>query len=79
MIFTQSDGAGHKCAQDGASWDDLSFVADGLRSVLGPAALLYENDAFHQGLLDMPHVPRSLNFFSADGARPTHHRPMSPI
>eukprot|EP01046_Picozoa_sp_COSAG06_P108412 COSAG06_NODE_54824_length_292_cov_1.611399_1_plen_54_part_10 len=41
--------AGHKRAQDGASWDDLSFVADGLRSVLGPAALLYENDAFHQG------------------------------
>ena len=34
---------------------------------LGPRALLYENDAFHEGLLTMPHVPRSLNFFSADG------------
>jgi hypothetical protein len=49
------------------SWSDLSYVADGLRAELGPAALLYENDAFHQGLLDMPHVPSSLNFFSADG------------
>jgi len=49
------------------SWADLSAVADGLRHTLGPAALLYENDAFHQGLLDMPHVPSSLNYFSADG------------
>ena len=49
------------------SWSDLSYVADGLRQVLGPRALLYENDAFHEGLLQMPHVPRSLNFFSADG------------
>lgn len=54
-------------AADGVSWEDLSFVADSLRSVMGPEALLYENDAFHQGLLDMPHVPSSLNWFSADG------------
>ena len=49
------------------SWEDLCFVSDGLRQVLGPKALLYENDAFHQGLLDMPRVPPALNFFSADG------------
>ena len=54
-------------AADGASWEDLSFVADSLRSVMGPKAILYENDAFHQGLIDMPHVPSSLNWFSADG------------
>jgi len=29
-------------AADGASWDDLSFVADSLRSAMGPEALLYE-------------------------------------
>ena len=49
------------------SWADLGYIADGLRHTLGPTALLYENDAFHQGLLDMPHVPSSLNYFSADG------------
>eukprot|EP01052_Picozoa_sp_SAG31_P014191 SAG31_NODE_873_length_11325_cov_34.061197_4_plen_330_part_00 len=54
-------------AADGASWEDLSFVADSLRSVMGPNALLYENDAFHKGLIEMPRVPVSLNFFSADG------------
>jgi hypothetical protein len=31
------------------SWADLSYVADGLRAELGPAAIIYENDAFHAG------------------------------
>jgi hypothetical protein len=53
--------------------DTIDFVlllvlkADSLRNVLGPNAYLYENDAFHEGLINMPHVPSSLNFFSADG------------